>query len=68
MTALRADKDVCVGIEFVVRYTRHRPEQTRLYQLVQTHYPAFVAELAARERITRLCAARVRRLSHVRTS
>ena len=29
------------------RYERHRPEQTLLYRLVEQHYPAFVAELAA---------------------
>jgi len=27
-------------------YQRHRPEQTRLYQLVERHYPAFVEHLA----------------------
>ena len=26
-----------------VDYARHRPEQTLLYQLVEEHYPAFVA-------------------------
>jgi hypothetical protein len=29
------------------RYERHRPEQTLLYPLVEEHYPAFVAALAA---------------------
>ena len=29
------------------RYERHCPEQTLLYRLVEQHYPAFVAELAA---------------------
>ena len=38
------------GVERAARYTRHRPEQTLLYQIVQTHTPAFLAELAARER------------------
>lgn len=33
-----------------MRYARHRPAQTLLYQIVQTHTPAFLAELAARER------------------
>ena len=28
-------------------YTRHRPERTLLYQLVQEYYPAFKAHLAA---------------------
>jgi len=32
------------------RYERHCPEQTLLYQLVDEHYPAFVAELAAQGR------------------
>ena len=50
MTALTASKEASAGIERAARYTRHRPEQTRLYQLVQTHTPAFVAALAARER------------------
>jgi ribosomal protein S27E len=27
-------------------YERHRPEQTLLYQLVETHYPALVEQLA----------------------
>jgi ribosomal protein S27E len=27
-------------------YERHQPEQTLLYQLVETHYPALVAQLA----------------------
>ncbi len=26
-------------------YSRHRPEQTQLYRLVEQHYPAFVAHL-----------------------
>ena len=31
-----------------VRYERHRPETTLLYQLVETHYPIFAAQLATR--------------------
>jgi hypothetical protein len=31
-----------------VRYERHRPETTLLYQLVETHYPIFAAQLANR--------------------
>ena len=31
-------------------YERHRPEATLLYQLVEHHYPAFVAELGAQGR------------------
>ena len=32
------------------RYERHRPETTLLYQLVERHYPGFVAALAAKGR------------------
>ncbi len=30
-----------------VRYERHRPENTLLYQLVEAHYPAFADRMAA---------------------
>ena len=30
-----------------VRYERHRPENTLLYQLVDAHYPAFADQMAA---------------------
>ena len=30
-------------------YAQHQPEQTLLYQLVEAHYPMFVARLAARD-------------------
>jgi hypothetical protein len=30
-----------------VHYVRHRPETTLLYQLVERHYPDFLAALAA---------------------
>ena len=33
-----------------VRYERHRPETTLLYQLVERHYPAFLTALAERDR------------------
>lgn len=33
-----------------VRYERHRPETTLLYQLVEHHYPEFLAALAERDR------------------
>jgi hypothetical protein len=33
-----------------VRYVRHRPEATVLYQLVERHYPEFLAALAERDR------------------
>ena len=32
------------------RYERHRPEQTLLYQIVDKHYPDFLAQLAAEDR------------------
>ena len=32
------------------RYARHSPERTRLYALVQAHYPAFIARLGAQDR------------------
>ena len=31
-------------------YQRHRPEHTFLYQIVEQHYPAFVAHMAEQER------------------
>ena len=31
-----------------VRYARHRPETTLLYQLVDEYYPAFADQMAAR--------------------
>jgi len=33
-----------------VRYIRHRPEDTLLYQLVERDYPDFLAALANRDR------------------
>ena len=33
-----------------VRYERHRPETTLLYQLVERHYPEFLTALAERDR------------------
>jgi len=29
------------------KYERHRPEQTLFYQIVDKHYPEFLAQLAA---------------------
>lgn len=34
----------------VGRYQHHRPEQTLLYQIVEQHYPTFIAHLAERGR------------------
>ena len=50
MTPFLAGKDASAGAARAGEYARHRPEQTLLYQLVEAHYPAFVAHLAARER------------------
>ena len=50
MTPLLAGKDASAGAARAGEYARHRPEQTLLYQLIEAHYPAFVAHLAARER------------------
>ena len=33
-----------------VRYERHRPETTLLYQLVERHYPEFLVALSERDR------------------
>jgi len=38
------------GHEGAPRYERHRPEQTLLYQIVEQHYPRFLAQLAAEDR------------------
>jgi len=50
MTVLAAGNDANAGLDRAAHYARHRPEQTRLYQIVETHYSAFLAELAARDR------------------
>ena len=50
MTPLLAGKDAVAEAARAGEYARHRPEQTRLYQLVEQYYPAFVEHLAARER------------------
>ncbi|MGH8310673.1 MAG: hypothetical protein ACRETX_12880 [Steroidobacteraceae bacterium] len=38
------------GSNTVPAYARHRPEQTLLYQIIEQHYPAFLAQRAAEER------------------
>ena len=35
---------------FASRHERHRPEQTLLYQIVDQHYPVFLAQLAVEGR------------------
>ena len=50
MTALLAGRDASIGTDGAARYARHRPEQTLLYQIVEAHYPAFLAALTARDR------------------
>jgi hypothetical protein len=42
----QAGKDASPG-GGAVRYERHRPETTLLYQLVDEHYPAFADRMAA---------------------
>ena len=49
MTVLTVGREASAVVAHAVSYARHRPEQTLLYQLVQTHYPAFLVELAARD-------------------
>ena len=50
MTALLAGRDASIGGDGAARYARHRAEQTLLHQSVGAHYPALLAELAARDR------------------
>lgn len=45
MSALLANRDC--SLADAARYARHHPEQTLLYQLVERHYLAFLAELEA---------------------
>ena len=44
MTALLAGRDASIGRDRAARYARHRPEQTLLDQIVEAHFPAFLAE------------------------
>ena len=50
MLQLSAGKDASEG-KGPVRFERHRPEQTLLYQLVEEYYPAFEAQWAAEGRV-----------------
>ena len=50
MLQLSAGKDASEGKGFV-RFERHRPEQTLLYQLVEEYYPAFEAQWAVEGRV-----------------
>ena len=45
MPVLTTGTEADAGIAREVRYTRYRPEQTLLYQIIQTHAPAFLAAL-----------------------
>lgn len=47
MLPLPVGREASVG-EGAAHYTRHRPEWTLLYQIVEEYYPAFVSHLAAR--------------------
>ena len=46
MLPLPAGREASLGVAASV-YERHRPERTLLYQLVEDHYPALKAHLAA---------------------
>ena len=46
MLPLPAGREASAGVVASV-YERHRPELTLLYRLVEEHYPAFKAQLAA---------------------
>jgi len=50
MLQLPAGREASRG-ERALRYERHRPEQTLLYQLVEEYYPAFEAQWAAAGRV-----------------
>lgn len=49
MEAVSTSKD-SYATEGAARYERHRPEQSLLYQIIEKHYPAFTAQLAAEGR------------------
>ena len=53
MTALLAGRRASIGGGRAAHYTRHRLEQTLLHQIVEAHYSAFLAELAARDLVRR---------------
>ena len=38
------------GTEATPGYERHRPEQTLLYQIIEQHYPSFLAHLEQQDR------------------
>ncbi len=46
MLPMPAGRDASSGVR-APAYVRHRPERTLLYQLVEEHYPALEAQLAA---------------------
>ncbi len=50
MSLSLAGREAGSGALGATRYERHRPEQTLLYQIVEEHYPAFLAQFAARDR------------------
>jgi len=50
MLQLPTGREASLG-EGALRYERHRPELTLLYQLVQEYYPAFEAHWAAEGRV-----------------
>ena len=62
MTPLLAGKDASAETARVGEYTRHRREQTLLYQLLEAHYLAFVEHLGGTcAGVAGPCAARVQK-------
>jgi hypothetical protein len=47
---LQTETNCLGGPEPAPRYGRHQPEQTLLYQMVEKHYPEFLAQLASEDR------------------
>ena len=50
MAVVATGKEARVSSAGEPGYARQRPEHTLLYQLVEQHYPVFVAQLAAQDR------------------
>ena len=50
MVVVATGKEARVSSAGEPGYARQRPEQTLLYQLIEQHYPAFIAQWAAQGR------------------
>ena len=50
MAVVATGKEARVSSAGESGYSRQRPEQTLLYQLIERHYPAFIAQLAEQGR------------------